>query len=352
MVTEFGRSMTETTFHGRRAAYIQNDQLRVTVLAEGGHIAEVFHKKCGVSPLWVPPWPSIEPSAFRPLASGPYGDGVESKLLSGIMGHNLCLDLFGGPSKEEAAAGLGVHGESSVDHYAIDGSGDGLVMRVLLPMAGLRFVRRIALDGETVRIGERVENLAACDRPIAWTQHVTLGPPFLAKGSTRFLASATRSKVLEGAFGVCDYLTPEAEFDWPMAPRANGGEADLRVFNGAAASSAYTAHLMDQARDEAYFSAWSPEYELLFGYVWRRADFPWMGIWEENLSRKHAPWNSKTITRGMEFGVSPMPESRREMIDRGKMFGVPGYRWIPAKTAVDVEYRVIARAAGEVEALA
>jgi hypothetical protein len=77
-----------------------------------------------------------------------------------------------------------------------------------------------------------------------------------------------------------------------------------------------------------------------------------MGIWEENLSRTHAPWNGKTITRGMEFGVSPMPESRREMIDRGKMFGVPGYRWLPAKSSVDVEYRIIARAAGGVEALA
>ena len=37
----------------------------------------------------------------------------------------------------------------------------------------------------------------------------------------------------------------------------------------------------------------------------------------------------------MEFGVSPIPETRRAMIDRGKLFGVPCYRWIPAKSAVD-----------------
>ncbi len=111
--------MTETTFHGRRAASIENGQLRVTVLIEGGHIAEIFHKACGVSPLWVPPWTSIEPSGFRGDPGGPYGDGVESKLLSGIMGQNLCLDVFGGPSAEEAAAGIGVHGESSVDAYEV-----------------------------------------------------------------------------------------------------------------------------------------------------------------------------------------------------------------------------------------
>jgi hypothetical protein len=27
------------------------------------------------------------------------------------------------------------------------------------------------------------------------------------------------------------------------------------------------------------------------------------------------------------------------MIERGKLFGVPGYRWIPARKAVRVEYR-------------
>jgi hypothetical protein len=343
--------MIETIFHGRRAASIENDRLRVTVLAEGGHIAEVFHKQCGVSPLWVPPWPSIEPSAFRPSSGSPFGDGVDAKLLAGIMGHNLCLDVFGGPSAEEAAAGLGVHGESSVDHYAIETCGEGIAMRVTLPIAGLRFVRRIVLAGETVRIGERVENLTATDRPIAWTQHVTLGPPFLARGTTRFLASATRSKVFEGAFGAHDYLAPAAEFDWPMAPGTDGDDIDLSMFNAAPQSSAFTTHLMDQSREEAYFAAWSPDYKLLFGYAWKSADFPWMGIWEENRSRTHAPWEGQTLARGMEFGVSPMPETRRAMIDRGKLFGVPTYRWIPAKSAVEVEYRIVARPAAQVEEL-
>ena len=41
----------------------------------------------------------------------------------------------------------------------------------------------------------------------------------------------------------------------------------------------------------------------------------------------------------MEFGASPMPETRRAMIERGSLFGVPGYRWIPARKTVQVEYR-------------
>ncbi len=103
-----------TLFHGRQAVSIENEALRVTVLKEGGHIAEVLHKKSGVSPLWVPHWPSIEPSQFDPVTHPEFGGGADGRLLAGIMGHNLCLDIFGGPSDAEAAAGLTAHGEASV----------------------------------------------------------------------------------------------------------------------------------------------------------------------------------------------------------------------------------------------
>ena len=34
------------------------------------------------------------------------------------------------------------------------------------------------------------------------------------------------------------------------------------------------------------------------------------------MPARHVPWNGQTLTCGMEFGVSPFPESRREMIER------------------------------------
>jgi hypothetical protein len=47
----------------------------------------------------------------------------------------------------------------------------------------------------------------------------------------------------------------------------------------------------------------------------------------------------------MEFGVSPMPETRREMIGRGRMFGTSTFRWIPAHSRVDVQYWAILKPA-------
>jgi hypothetical protein len=335
-------------FNGRRAAVLENATLRVVVLEGGGHIASVLDKASGVSPLWIPPWRSIEPAAYGPADHSLYGRGAESRLLAGIMGHNLCLDIFGGPSPEEAAAGLTVHGEGSVTTYTFEGSGTRLTMRSDLPLAQLRFERQLELLERTVRVREVIENVAATDRPVGWTEHITLGPPFLERGATEFRASATTSCVFDGQFGAGDYLRPGAVFDWPHAPRADGGTVDLQRYVDAASSSAYTAHLMDPSQPDAFFVAFSPRARLAFGYVWRTADFPWMGIWEENRSRTAPPWSGETITRGMEFGVSPIPESRRDMVDRGRMFGVPTYKWIPAGTRVAVEYWIICRRASSV----
>ncbi len=335
-------------YHGRRAERIENEHLRVTVLVEGGHIAEVLHKASGVNPLWRPPWPSIEPSTYRRTGDTVYGGAVDAWLLSGIMGHNLCLDIFGGPSAEEEAAGLPVHGEASVVRYDVRRAGGELLLTAELPIAQLRVERTLSLRGDAVRVEERVLNLTGADRPVGWTEHVTLGPPFLQKGVTQFRTSATRSKVFEKAFGAADYLKTGAEFDWPHAPRIAGGTADLRTFTDLPVSGAYTAHLMDARRPHAFFVAFTPRDRLAFGYVWKREDFPWMGIWEENLSRLQPPWNGQTITRGMEFGASPYPETRREMIERGRMFETPAFRWIPAASDAAVEYWIVARTADRI----
>ena len=95
---------------------------------------------------------------------------------------------------------------------------------------------------------------------------------------------------------------------------------------------------MDPKQDHSYFAAWSPTSGILFGYVWKQADFPWLGRWEENHLRSAPPWNGQALTCGMEFGVSPFPESRREMVTRGRLFETPTFRWIAAKERLQAKY--------------
>ena len=216
------------SFHGRRAAQIENDSIRLTVTAEGGHIAEILHQPSGVNPLWIPPWPSIEPSTWNKEKHPEYGADAESKLLSGIIGHNLCLDLFGAPSPEEAAAGVTVHGEASILPYQISFADCEVTAACFLPADQLQsrtlYPRRW---GSGFHYRNSGKTSRCSDRPIAWTQHVTLGPPFLEKGVTQFRAPGTKAHSL----GV------DHDFEWPVKPGTNGASEDMRVFTNAPASS-------------------------------------------------------------------------------------------------------------------
>src|SRR5581483_4071710 len=214
-------------------------------------------------------------------------------------------------------------------------NGNEMTCRARMPIAQLAIERRIRLQhGGVLRISETVENLAALDRPVAWTEHVTLGPPFLEKGVTRFRIPAVRSTTFDGA-----------EFSWPHLPLDGGAAEDLQVYTNAPSCGRYSAHLMDPKREQAFLLAFSPTSRVLLGYVWRRADFPWMGLWDENYSRTAAPWSGRTLTRGLEFGASPMAETRRKMIERNSLFGTPAYRWLPARSRTQVTYTAFIRSA-------
>jgi hypothetical protein len=333
--------MADLTYRNRRAVQIENALIRVTVTVEGGHVAEIFHKPTQVNPLWTPAWPSIEPSQYNRAKNPEYGSNDEAHLLSGILGHNICLDTFGAPSPEEAAAGMPVHGEAPTAPYRISSGENCVSLEATLSKSQLRFKRRIYLapDSRVVRFSEEVENLSASDRPIAWTQHVTLGPPFLERGQTQFSSTATRSKVIDADFNDGKGTQKRgAEFNWPFCPLKDGRVSDFRVFTNEEVSGGFTTHLMDPQKNQAYFLAWSPQTTVLFGYVWKRAEFPWLARWEENHLRTEPPWNGESLTCGMEFGVSPVVESRRQMVDRNTFFGVPSFRWAPAQTSVAADY--------------
>ena len=330
--------MPETTYLSRRAFALENEDLRLTVVEEGGHIAEVFGKAAEVNPLWTPTWAGTEPSAFGPEQERILGTGVEAKLLCGILGHNLCLDLFGGPSQEEFAAGMTAHGEASVLPYMLEERGGSLVCELHMPLAQLRFRRIITLQGEDVGVRESVANLTAFDRPLAWTQHVTLGAPYLNPKTTEFRITGDRAATIAGELGAPGYLQAGKVFAWPHAPLADGGTLDARRMKPEAPGSSYIAVRMVPQGAQASWTAWSPESQLAISYVWQRSDFPWLGLWEENCARSVSPWNSGEVARGLEFGTSPFPESRRAMVERGRLLDTPCYRWLPALATLEVEY--------------
>jgi hypothetical protein len=333
---------------GRAGFRLRADWGHISALEGGGHICELNLNACpGVNPLWRPPWPTIDPFKYTAAKHARrYGPAPDGRLLAGIAGHSLSFDHFGPPSPEETAAGLTTHGEAPALQWKMQKRSRSprpqLQYGVTLPEARIRFSRKLTVDrANPVIYGEEeAVNLSPYDRPISWNEHVTFGPPFLEAGTTWFDMPATRAKASPGSFSPQCFLQPDAEFNWPNAPARDRKRMNLRTMP-ARKFGHYTTQLLDPKLEIGFIAACNPRLKLLVVYAFRRADFPWVGNWEERYNRTHAPWLGKTFCRGLEFSTTPFAIPRRETIAQGPLFGEPTYRWLPAKSKTQVRFLIL-----------
>jgi hypothetical protein len=341
---------SKTKWQGREAYTLSNGLIQMVNLTGGGHIAEIrFAEASGLptlNPLWAPPWKSMEPFQYSARSHAKrYGPLTEGKLLSGIAGHNICLDYFGPPSEAEAIQGLSTHGEAPSLKWRksaerVRGGQLSVTLSVRLPEAGLEFGREIGMRaGEAVvYLKETVTNERKLDHFFHWTQHVTLGPPFISSEDTRVFMSATKGITSSEAYGPQALLAFGKEFQWPLAPSSGGGEADLSRCLIRKGFGVVASLLADPSRDVQYVGALNTRERLLIAYCFRRADYPWITIWEENCSREAPPWNGRTETRGLEFGSAPLPVTRREAFTRGPLLGTPTFSTVPSRGRLIAHY--------------
>jgi hypothetical protein len=338
-------------WHGRTGYVIGNQFIRLTVLTGGGHIADLRFEDSvgttGVSPLWIPPWRTIDPQCYREKVHvRQYGTLAEGKLLSGIVGHSICLDYFGSSSAEEVKQGLSLHGEAPSSRWQANGISVGprrvaLTMSVRLSAAGLRFSREIELKkGESVvYIQEVVCNERSADHFFHWTQHVTLGLPFLSSGEAVVTIPGTKGLTYPHGYDEGKaLLASNRVFRWPMAPLANGGTVDLRHPFSHKGLGFVVGILLDRRKEIGFIAAMNRNLGLLIAYCFKRSDFPWVAIWEENLAVAAPPWKLRTCARGLEFGTTPLPVSRREAFVSGRRFGEPTLTCVPALGRKRVNY--------------
>lgn len=331
-------------FRGRHAVVLANDALEVTVLPGGGHVASIRLAGSGLNPLWEPPWPSIEPEDYEPSKQSTYGT-AEGRLLASVAGHFLCLDHFGELSAAEIAAGGYFHGEApnlTWNIFEQDCNEDRawLTSGLELPEAGLVFKRRIILRaaGTAVWFEEEVTNLRRRDVPLAYQQHVTLGPPFLQGGCTRLDLPGVRGRTFPRSQGPADRLQPDRDFFWPEAPGTESA-ARVDVFPSQTPSCSLCAVSLAADSAESFVAVSNAGLGLLLGYVFPREIFPWVALWEENRATTDVPYLGRTLAWGVEFGSTPLPLTRMENLCAGPLFGQPRFLVLPAAGTLRARYR-------------
>lgn len=338
----------KSAWRGRKAYVLGNSVVRLATLTGGGHIAEFnLEDSPTVSPLWIPPWRTIEPHQYQEKRhKRDYGTITEGKLLSGLVGHNICLDYFGSPSVEEAKQGLSQHGEApwskwSEKKISRNPRRVALEFSVKLPVSGLRFSREIELrKGESVvYFKETVRNEKKADHFFHWTQHITLGLPFLSPDDAQVSIPGTRGITYPHGYDEGRaLLSSNEEFSWPDAPLLEGGKVDLTRPFLRQGLGFVVAVLLDKKKSVGFVAAVNHKLGLFIAYCFKRSDFPWVAIWEENLGIVAPPWKQRTQARGLEFSTTPLPVLRREAFLSGRLFDEPTLTCVPAMGHKTVHY--------------
>ena len=323
-----GKALKSATFEERRGLVLANDRIELTVLTQGGSMANLVLRDDPelLSPLWNPMRMARE-AGRKTTESG--------------TGHFVCVDGFGPVSPEEQAAGLPGHGEAHRQPCEVRYSGRQdktliLTLAAELPLARELFTRTFRLvDGENiVYVESELESLLGFDRPVCWAEHATIGAPFLEPGKTVVDMSARRGKTRShesGASSPPHRLASFLDFTWPEAPAVDGRTVDLRAAPANPNSGDHTTCLMDPDRKLVFVTALHTGKRLLLGYLFKREEYPWLQNWE------HYPADLK-MARGLEFGTQPFDLPRREVIQTGSLFDTPVYRWLPAKSKIRTSF--------------
>jgi len=304
---------------GRDAIRLSNGTIELISLTAGGHLAAfrlLDQDGCPLqNVLWEAPWTTYDPSPiWSKEMSQLYGPPETGRFLAGFTGHALCLDYFGDPSAEMAAAGLSLHGEAASVRWSATASVDMEKPRCRLvanlPNAGLTFERDIRLGNcqSVAYIEETVTNNRGIEHRLDWVQHVTFGKPFLQEEVSTLLTSAQAGMTSPFGYEGHSLLQSNHYFSWPHVQSELGSSpVDLRLPFTEKGRGFLAGMRLDPRLEIEYLLVINWKLRLGVGYCFRRCDFPWLAIWEENCARQDAPWNGSTQARGMEFGTTPLP---------------------------------------------
>lgn len=306
--------MSLTRFHNRPAWQIESSEVRVTVMECGGHVAETMYRPTGISPLWIQDRPTIDADQYDPLLHGPiYGDDGEGKLISGLLGHNLCMPYWGLPSDSEYRRGMTCHGESNAVRWQGQlHAANRLSLRAALPECALQVDRNLRCEGPVVHFETTVENLLSLDRPIAWCEHVTIGPPFLCSDETGFWANLGRGYRTSTNFNDV--------FSWPEG--RGQIQCDLTRFSSKPHSDLVNSFLVEPDGEFGVMATWNTRLGSIFGYVFSAKEFLWLNVWENNDERRK--------TRGMEFSNTPIEGSMKQLVATPRVLDQPAFEWLDA----------------------
>jgi hypothetical protein len=279
--------------NGWETATLDNGEIRVVVLpAKGGEIWELRHVRTGAQLLWHAPW------GLRPGPRVAADDHFDDWYAGGWQ------DLL--PNGDAACEVDGVehafHGESWALPWSCTACAGTLELATSLRTLPLRVTKTLSLDGETLRIEERVENAGNRELRFAWGHHPALGGDLLESGCEIDLPGG-RVETSPEPVDETSRLAAGATSTWPYAPGRDGGHVDLRAVPGPEARSHDVALVTGLAA--GWCAVRNPRRRLGLALTFPREVFGWVWIWAAYGGATAPPFDERVYTLALEPWTSP-----------------------------------------------
>ncbi len=296
----YGCRILEYTHRGYKFISMENEKLKVTIIADkGSDIYEVIYKPTDMDFMW------RSPIGIR--EAGTYVSTVhyeESNFLDNLHGGWQELLPAGGPDTYKGAP-LGLHGEVAYMpwSYSIkEDTADSISVEFSCRTVRFPFYvkKRMTLNSnETIiHFEEWLTNEAEEDMEFLWSQHPAFGSPFL-DGSCRIDIPATE-------FSTTDfYNSPTALFEpgysgtWPVDTGINNEEVDLSIIPAKSKPNSDIYYL--KGMDEGWFAITNASKKIGFGLCWDISVFPYATYWQACNSNLGYPWYGRTYNISFEI---------------------------------------------------
>lgn len=274
---------------------LSNDAVDVEVLAgKGADILSITDRATGVNPLWRSRWGHHQLRTAQMSA-----DTTTAWLVSCVGGWNF---LFPGGGAESVVQGglQPMHGEASitswdvVDHDGADSAGPWVRLSTHLSRSPFALERTVRLVGESgeLEVIDRAVNEGGEPFPTAWTQHPTLGPPFLDGSCVIETNAAT--------------IEPDDAYDLPHIPMAIGDRrswSEARGIVGRVPSRGEARQLLSYLHfeePESWYRVVNESSGLAFSVNWLTSDYPHAWFFQEMDATGGWPWFSNTFIMAIE----------------------------------------------------
>ncbi|MSS73596.1 MAG: aldose 1-epimerase [Candidatus Latescibacteria bacterium] len=332
-----GCRITEVIYRGLQTVILENELLRVTILADKGtDIVEFLHKPTDTDFL-LRLWQGVRDPRRMVLTSVPE-NGTFLDYYSG--GWQDILPNLGNACTHRGAH-FGLHGEVSLipwDYEVVRDDAEEIAVRFRVKTYRTPFSVEKTLSMRSGRavldIHEKITNESPQTVDLMWGNHPTFGPPFLEEGCVIDLPKC-RVKTAEYQVDASSRLAMGQDTTWPFVKSVDGSKIDLRNVPSAKAKCLDLAFPYDYR--EGWYALTNPKRQVGFGMQWDAKVFPYITFWHTYGGGADYPWYGRLYCLALE-PWSSYPPVLTEAVERKAQIQLGPHK------SIETEFRAVAYA--------